>query len=312
MDRFRATTESLVAEFQARRPLRTGSLVISVFGDAIAPHGGSVWLGSLIKVLDPFGINHRLVRTSVFRLAKDGWLTSEQIGRRSYYSLTPVGRSRFADASRRIYSSPREDWTGTWNLALIAGVDAKHRDTIRKELSWFGFAPFSSNVLAHPAPDMRGVKERLLQLDGNEQVLLMQATADEGGDRKRYLQQLVGEAWSLQALDDGYEEFLQRFRPVYQAARRSRNPDPETAFRLRTLLIHEYRKLLLRDPFLPAELLPERWNGVSAYQLCRNIYSLVASPTEEFLTDRLENADGPLPPAGPTFYDRFGGIHPET
>jgi len=310
MDRFQATTDRLVADFQARRPLRTGSLVISVFGDAIAPHGGSVWLGSLINVLEPFGIGHRLVRTSVFRLVKDGWLESEQIGRRSYYRLTVVGRARFADASRRIYSSPREGWDGAWTLALLAGVAAVHREQVRKELSWFGFAPFSANVLAHPSADMRRVEERIEQLPGNEKVLFMQAGTIDGGKRKRYLQQLVGEAWSLQALDDGYEEFLQRFRPVYRAATRSRRVNPETAFQLRTLLIHEYRKLLLRDPFLPAELLPQRWNGVSAYQLCRNIYSRVASPAEEFLTASLENADGPLPPAGAAFYERFGGLQP--
>ncbi|MDH3589938.1 MAG: hypothetical protein OEQ74_11100, partial [Gammaproteobacteria bacterium] len=78
----------LVEDFRAQRPIRAGSLLITVFGDAIAPHGGTVWLGSLIRVLEGFGINQRLVRTSVFRLVKDGWLTTEQIGRRSYYSLT--------------------------------------------------------------------------------------------------------------------------------------------------------------------------------------------------------------------------------
>ena len=84
----------LINDFRSRRPLRAGSLLTSVFGDAIAPRGGAVWLGSLINVLEPFGINQRLVRTSVFRLAKEGWLRSEQIGRRSYYSLTPDGRGR--------------------------------------------------------------------------------------------------------------------------------------------------------------------------------------------------------------------------
>lgn len=305
---FREATRQVVEGFHSRRPIRTGSLVISLFGDAIAPHGGAVWLGSLINVLEPFGINERLVRTSVFRLAKEGWLESEQIGRRSFYNLTSTGRLRFNEASRRIYSGPRQDWNGTWCLVLLAGVESQYRDNIRKELSWLGFAPFSPNVLAHPAPDMRGVDERLEQLAGNEQILLMQAINKDNGKRKRYLQKLVSQSWSLQELDDRYEEFLQRFRPVYQAARRSRNPDPKTAFQLRTLLIHEYRKILLRDPFLPAELLPERWNGVSAYQLCRNIYSLVAGPTEQFLTGALENADGPLPPASPSFYERFGGI----
>jgi phenylacetic acid degradation operon negative regulatory protein len=137
---------------------------------------------------------------------------------------------------------------------------------------------------------------------------MMQATAIDSGERKQYLQQLVSKSWSLQELGARYEEFLDRFRPVYQAARSSKSPDPQTAFQLRTLLIHEYRKILLRDPFLPAELLPEQWNGVSAYQLCRNLYSIVAAPTEDFLTGALENADGPLPPASPLFYERFGGI----
>ena len=94
----------------------------------------------------------------------------------------------------------------------------------------------------------------------------------------------------------------------YQAARNRKHLDSQTAFQLRTLLIHEYRKILLRDPFLPAALLPERWNGVSAYQLCRNLYSIVAAPAEDFLTDSLENEDGPLPPASSQFYERFGGI----
>jgi phenylacetic acid degradation operon negative regulatory protein len=305
-DEFRNATGQVVKEFQMRRPLRTGSLVISLFGDAIAPHGGAVWLGSLINVLEPFGINDRLVRTSVFRLAKEGWLESEQVGRRSYYSLTTEGRARFHDASRRIYSSPQQEWNGTWSLVMIAGVDSKYRDKIRKELSWFGFAPFSSNVLAHPAPDMQSVEERLRQLEGNDQVLIMQATASDS--RLPYLQTLVGESWSLQELDDRYTDFLDRFRPAYQAARSCTALSPELAFQLRTLLVHEYRKIMLRDPFLPPPLLPQRWNGVSAYQLCRNLYSLVANPAEEFLTAALENADGPLPPAQADFYERFGGL----
>ena len=31
-----------------REPSRTGSIVITVFGDAIVPRGGSVWLGTLL------------------------------------------------------------------------------------------------------------------------------------------------------------------------------------------------------------------------------------------------------------------------
>ena len=101
---------------------------------------------------------------------------------------------------------------------------------------------------------------------------------------------------------------MARFRPVYQAVRREREPDPERSFQVRTLLVHEYRKILLRDPLLPEALLPSRWPGVAAYQLCRNLYALVAAPTELFLIERMETAEGPLPPAEPQYFQRFGGL----
>ena len=304
---FRREADELINRFSEQRPIRAGSLIISVFGDAITPHGGAVWLGSLIDVLEPFGINQRLVRTSVFRLAKDGWLRSEQIGRRSYYRLSESGRARFQDASRHIYSEPRNRWDGHWCLVMLAGADAVNRDDIRRELRWLGFGSFSANVLAHPAPDMEAVNERLATLAGNDKLLIMRASAED--DRKQYLRSLASSAWSLDDLERRYHAFLKQFRPVYKAASKSKALDNDSAFQVRTLMIHEYRKILLRDPVLPDELLPTNWSGGPAYQLCRNNYSLLADSTEEFLTERLETADGPLPPAEPSFYDRFGGLH---
>jgi phenylacetic acid degradation operon negative regulatory protein len=73
--------ELLIKRFQQQRPLRTGSLIITLFGDAIVPRGGTVWLGSLIELLAPMGVSQRLVRTSVFRLTREGWLMAEKVGR---------------------------------------------------------------------------------------------------------------------------------------------------------------------------------------------------------------------------------------
>ena len=66
--------------------------------------------------------------------------------------------------------------------------------------------------------------------------------------------------------------------------------------------------MLLRDPLLPAELLPQGWHGVPAYQLCRNLYRQVYAAADEFLGEAMETADGPLPPPSPDFYRRFGGL----
>lgn len=70
----------LITRFQEQTPIRASSLIITLYGDAIEPHGGTVWLGSLIQLLEPIGINERLIRTSIFRLTKEGWLTAEKSG----------------------------------------------------------------------------------------------------------------------------------------------------------------------------------------------------------------------------------------
>ena len=57
-----------------REPSRTGSLVVTVFGDAIVPRGGSVWLGTLLAFFETLDIGSGVVRTAMSRLAADGWL----------------------------------------------------------------------------------------------------------------------------------------------------------------------------------------------------------------------------------------------
>ena len=54
--------------------MRAKSLIITLFGDVISQHGGEIWLGSIAKSVEALGVNDRLVRTSIFRLAKEGWL----------------------------------------------------------------------------------------------------------------------------------------------------------------------------------------------------------------------------------------------
>ena len=174
--RAESACQMLVDEFRARPTVRAGSLITTVFGDAITPRGGTVWLGSLIRVMQDFGISERLVRTSVFRLAKDGWLKSDQIGRRSYYSLTPEGRERFDQATNRIYGTPSPHWDGEWCLLLLSALSTDVKEAARKECSWLGFGAMSANVLAHPAPDIAALETCLRRLDIAERVVVMRGT----------------------------------------------------------------------------------------------------------------------------------------
>ncbi len=287
--------------------MRAGSLIITVFGDAVAPRGGTVWIGSLIRVLSDFGVSERLVRTSVFRLTRGDWLEVDQVGRRSYYSLTTNGILRFEQATQRIYGEPRQSWSGEWCLVLLADLDAEQKDTVRRELGWLGFGAISTNVLAHPSPAVAELEQTLQQI-GIERDLVVMLGRTLGNNQDDAMRALVHKSWNLDDIDRGYAEFVARFRPVFRAVKKGRNCDGRTAFQIRTLMIQEYRRILLRDPLVPAEMLPAGWQGTAAYQLCRNLYRLIFAPADEFMTREFETADGPLPPPAPQFFERFGGL----
>ena len=306
---------NLVNEFRSRPTLRSGSLITTVFGDAIAPRGGTVWLGSLIRVMADFGISERLVRTSVFRLVKDGWLQSDQFGRRSYYSLTDQGRERFKQATHRIYGTPASDWDGEWCLLLLSTLDTGTREQVRRECGWLGFGPLSANVLAHPLPDLAELDVTIRRLGVADRLIVMRGTTIRN---EAAMRELTRSCWSLDDIGARYRAFVQGFRPLMTAlsARSKRSQlsqlTEKSAFIVRTLLIQEYRKVLLRDPWLPAELLPSNWHGAAAYRLCRNLYRRVYAGADAYLDDRIETADGPLPPPNPSFLQRFGGLVPST
>ena len=298
----------LLDEFRSRPTMRAGSLIITVFGDAVLPRGGTVWIGSLIRVLGDFGVSERLVRTSVFRLTRDDWLDVNPVGRRSYYSLTKGGVRRFEQATQRIYGEPRQSWSGDWCLVLLADIDAEQKESVRKELGWLGFGAISTNVLAHPSPAMSELEQTLKQMGIERDLVVMQGRT-LGKNQDDAMRALVHKSWNLDEIDRRYEDFITRFRPVFKAVEKGRNCDPRTAFQIRTLMIQEYRRILLRDPLLPAEMLPTGWHGTAAYQLCRNLYRLIYSQADDFMSSEFETADGPLPPPAPEFLRRFGGLN---
>ena len=300
-----ATCRALLAEYRNRPTLRAASLITTVFGDSIAPRGGSLWLGSLIALLADFGISERLVRTSVFRLANDDWLVSEPVGRKSYYSLTETGRDRFRAATQRIYSTPHKRWDNNWCLLLMSTVDAATRDALRKECGWLGFGSLSTNVLAHPAPNQTALEETLQRLHADDAVIVLQADVTKNTAAMR---SLAHESWGLDDLARQYESFIGHFSAAHRAVRSAADIAPKTAFLIRTLLIQDYRKLLLRDPQMPADLLPSGWPGHDAYSLCGDIYRATHHAADRYLDEKVETTSGKLPKPAAAYYARFGGL----
>lgn len=297
--------EALLRRFHGQRPLRGGSLLMTIFGDAIAPRGGAVTLGSLIDLAHPFGLAERLVRTSVARLAAEGWLAATRHGRRSEYRLTESGRKLFAEATRRIYGVNPSSWEGQWTLAVLPPTGGRSRRNVREDLRWLGFGQLSPGVYAHPACTLEEARGWLAAVGcANHCWLFKSATAGLAADRR-----LAAEGWNLAEIARRYRRFRDTFAPVGAAVRESDALPPQAAFLVRTLLIHEYRKIHLQDPLLPPALLPTGWAGTAAYELTAMLYAAVFPAAERFLAETGRTISGALPPAGAEVHARFGGKH---
>ena len=293
----------LIDELIASSPPRAGSLAVTVFGDCIANQGGSVWLGALVECLQGFSLNAQQCRTAIFRLGKDGWIDSDQVGRRRYCRLSAVGQREFEIASARIYAIEGPIWDGSWTLVMPVGLETGEREALKRRMNWLGFAGFPNGLLAHPNPDQRALSALLEELDMIDRVVIWNASSPEND----VLQAQVSEAWSLPDLSTRFSDFVTRFEPVCNTDSLKSATDLD-AFRLRILLIHEYRRLILKVANLPAAILPSDWRGDAARNFVRTVYTELAPASSRWVSANLSNEHGALTLPSQPFYQRFGGI----
>lgn len=274
-----------------REPSRTGSIVITVFGDAIVPRGGSVWLGTLLEFFESVDIDSGVVRTAMSRLAADGWLTREKVGRNSFYRLADKGSQTFEAATRHIYDPPSSDWTGRFELLLIG--NGEDRDVSREALRNAGFGS--------PLPGVWVAPSGVPVPDEAAGAIRLEVSAEDDSGRR-----LLSASWPLDRTADAYLKFMKTFEPLRAAIARRADLSEADAFTARILLIHYYRRVVLRDPLLPESLLPGDWPGRAARELCGEVYRALLAPSEQWLDSHGTNEKGPLPPARKLLERRFG------
>ena len=288
-----------------QNPPRAKSLVMTVFGDSIAPRGGSVWLGSLIALLAQFGISERLVRTAVYRLTDEGWLEAVREGRRSQYRLSAQGEKRFLRAHQRVYASPLTQWDSRWTLVhVLTSATSAQKLLLKKELMWEGFAAIAPSLFAYPGEKTEALNE-LLQRTRTRKIVSVLSATDAGLANALPLSAQVSTAWPLKEARLSYKKFLSRFESLQQLLAAEKGIPPEQAFVLRTLLIHDYRRALLTDPNLPSELLGAEWPGQHAYVLSQAIYKKIEKAADKQVATILSLEQQDVPPIAGRFTQRF-------
>jgi phenylacetic acid degradation operon negative regulatory protein len=225
--------------------------LFDLYGDHIRRRGGAAPVAALVRLLAPLGIAAPAVRTAVSRMVRQGWLAPVRLPGGPGYVLTAKATRRLDDAAARIYRTGSRPWDGTWHLVHTERV--RHRATrerLRDGLGFLGYAPLDETTWIAP----RASAEALALLTA-EDVAAESFTAAHDGDSAA----LVARAWDLEALAAAYDGWLRLATDVVTGA--GPTADDEAAFATRSVLVHEWRKFLFRDPDLPPALLPRDWPG---------------------------------------------------
>jgi len=158
----------------------------------------------------------------------------------------------------------KDIWDGQWRVISYEIPEKKReiRDRLRREMQGWGLGPWHRSFWLTPHP----VIDQLRKItDGREENKYIQAFESKHvfGDREL----LIEKVWVKSELDKKYRELFKRWHDIL-----STNLDKPSKFQK---VIGEYVTILRQDPGLPSELLGEKWIGREAFDIFKEIKSIL-------------------------------------
>ncbi len=261
----------------------TRALLLTILGEFVLPGGTSVFGESLVEALAAVGVRGATARQVLLRTHRAGWLLRERDGRRARWRLSATMAHTLADGARRIYAfGPSEQWDRCWRIVVIrpsTAAASAGRRRLRAHLLWSGLRPLAPGVWITPHEERAA--EALAGLGsvatGVETALFR---AEAAGD----LPALLRRVFVLAPVHSEYQAFLRTFGRLAPA-------DDRAAFAAQVRLVDAWRRFPLRDPGLPAALLPADWVGSRARRLFQARHAQWAVPARRWF-------EGTAPGAG--------------
>ncbi|TWI92928.1 PaaX family transcriptional regulator [Roseibium hamelinense] len=271
---------------------KAASLIVSIYGDAIEPRGGIVWMGNLISICAAFSISETHVRTAVSRLVAAGQLIGEREGRKSYYRLTGEAQQEYLRAANVLFfERPRPE---RWCFRTVSEPEDEER------LRTAGFTPVAAGLWVGPEwigpsaiAGLPGTSVFQSAQSGNPTAVAAFARA----------------FWALDELGARYDGFLRLFDPWLTQDSIASSLGPEGCFLARVLLVHAYRGILLKDPHLPEDATGADWPGRAARRLFAELYIRLSPPADRYIGASFQTADGALPECTEKSMARLKSLH---
>lgn len=235
--------------------MQARSALFDLYGDHLRHRGGVAPVAALVRLLAPLGVAAPAVRTAVSRMVRQGWLAPQETPQGPGYALTDRAVRRLDEAAERIYrQQPAQPWTGCWAVAVLEHAPARTvRERVQRAMQYLGYR----NLQGDTWVGLRRAHE-LAAVLAAEGIAATEFDGAHVGDDVA----LVHRLFRLDELAAAYRSWLAAAQALL--ARAGADTTDETAFGVRSELVHEWRKFLFRDPGLPRELVPPGWAGNEA------------------------------------------------
>lgn len=214
-------------------PLRVWSVIVSIFGDLARGEGEELSGAALSALTLPLGIRAEALRVAIHRLRKDGWITSRRNGRTSYYSLTKSSRDESEQAAIRIYQRER---TASEALRLVVTAPGiRLADEVKDSIS----LSRRIGIIRDGTPCPESWLSARWDATSLPEWAIGELARDPVHSACAALDDRLGRA-------DGKLANSAQLTVLERAT-------------LRVVIIHLWRRMVLRHPDLPDTLLPHDW-----------------------------------------------------
>ena len=262
--------EPLITALHNEGRLRVWSLVVTVFGDAVQHRGGRIATLRLQHLLERVGVEAGALRTALSRLTSDGWVLRDREGRNSFYTLSDSGQAEIRSAGVDIYRESLRGEIEQWVLAS-------------GELAPKGGIEVAANLWLIPQGQVADLSAYLCVTGG--------LSCFPDGFGKRILSEAHQSA--LAALEKDI------------AVLKGVDLSPLDAMAARMLLIHRWRRIVLRFPDVPSELFPATATMRNPRKQVADAYGILVDRSEAWLGNS-EHGQKPMPISSSEFMRRFG------
>ncbi len=189
-------------------------------------------------------INYQSLKRAIKHAQEKGWIKES-------LKPTPEGQRRLKNIFSEV-NYPKH-WNGNWHLVNFDVPEKLRfkRNILRANLQRLNFGKLQNSIWIS-AYNFLGEAEKVVNSLGIRSCVIFSISSKVGQEESRIL---ASKIWKIPELQKEYQDF------IVESSQKKRD-----SFRL----LFRYQSIVINDPCLPRELLPENWAGEEAKRLYSN------------------------------------------